>query len=295
MIDVERLLILREVARHGSKAAAARALQISEPTVAHHLKALERRAGVALTTRVGRVTQLTSAGDALLEHANAIASSLKSAERALHSHADLSVGRLRIAAFQSFCAEVLPGPLAQFARTYPGIEVGLVETETDDALALMNAGKADLVIGFADNATPPPTDIPVHHLHRDEYLVVLPDSHPQARRKRVDMTALADEKWISGCPRCRKHLNDHAAAAGFTPEIAFVTEDYVTVQKLVAERLGVALLPAMAVGASPAVPGIVTSPTKPASYREVFVSVPHDAAPAARAFAALLMGRHTAQ
>ncbi|WP_061963340.1 LysR family transcriptional regulator [Demequina aurantiaca] len=289
MIDVERLLILREVARAGSKAAAARAMGLSEPTVAHHLNALERRAGVPLTRRVGRFTKLTSAGEALLEHANVIAASLEGAERTLHRHADLNVGRLRIAAFQSYCAGVLPGPLAQFARTYPGIEVGLVETETDDALALMRAGDADLVIGFADNATPPPTDVPVRPLDRDEYLVVLPDSHEQAKRKRVDIAELAGERWISGCSRCRAHLTAHAADAGFSPDVAFVTEDYVTVQKLIAEGLGVAILPSMALGASPAVPGIVTARTKPASYREVFLSVPLDAAPAAQAFASLLV------
>jgi DNA-binding transcriptional LysR family regulator len=290
VIDVERLLILREVARQGSKAAAARALGQSEPTIAHHLKALERRAGVPLTQRVGRVTQVTAAGEALLEHANVIAASLEGAERTLHRHADLSVGRLRIAAFQSYCANVLPGPLAQFARTYPGIEVGLVETETDDALALMRAGAADLVIGFADKATPPPTDVTVRPLDRDEYLVVLPDTHDQARRKRVDLAELAGERWISGCARCRAHLADHAADAGFSPDVAFVTEDYVTVQKLVAERLGVALLPRMAVEASPAVAGIVTARTSPANYRDVFVGLPRDAAPAARAFAGLLSG-----
>lgn len=290
MIDVERLLILREVSRQGSKAAAAREMGIAEPTVAHHLKALERRAGVPLTRRIGRVTRLTPAGEALLEHANVIAASLAGAERTLHRHADLNVGRLRIAAFQSYCATVLPGPLAQFARTYPGIEVGLIETETDDALELMRAGEADLVIGFADNATPPPKDVPVRAIDRDEYLVVLPDTHAQARRKRVDIATLADQRWISGCARCRAHLSSHAADAGFSPDVAFVTEDYVTVQKLVAERLGVALLPSMAVGASPAVAGIVTLPTKPASFRDVFVSLPVDAAPAAQAFAALLVG-----
>jgi molybdate transport repressor ModE-like protein len=289
VIDVERLLILREVARHGSKAAAARATGLSEPTVAHHLKALERHAGVPLTRRVGRVTKVTPAGEALLEHANVIAASLEGAKRTLHRHADLNVGRLRIAAFQSYCASALPGPLAQFARTYPGIEVGLVETETDDALALMRAGEADLVIGFADNATPAPTDVPVRPLDRDEYLVILPDSHVQAKRKRVDIATLAGERWISGCARCRAHLAAHAAHAGFSPDVAFITEDYVTAQKLVAERLGVALLPRMAVEASPAVPGIVTARTKPANYREVFVSIPRDAAPAAQAFANLLV------
>ncbi|WP_062070355.1 LysR family transcriptional regulator [Demequina sediminicola] len=288
MIDAERLLILREVSRHGSKAAAARALTLSEPTVAHHLAALERQAGVPLTTRVGRVTRLTSAGESLLEHANAIADSLASAERAIAQHADLSGGRLRIAAFTSYCAVALPSPLAQFARRYPGVEVGLVETETDDALALLAAGDVDLVIGFADDATPAPRDIAVKMLESDEYLAVMPATHPAARRPTIDVATLADDTWISGCQRCRAHLHALANAGGFTPQIAFQTEDYVTVQRLIAEGLGVALLPRMALAASPEVPGIVTAPTTPTSYREVFLAVPREASAAARTFAGLL-------
>ncbi|WP_169746862.1 LysR family transcriptional regulator [Demequina gelatinilytica] len=289
MIDVERLLILREVARHGSKAAAARALQLSEPTVAHHLRALERRAGVPLTFRAGRVTRLTATGEALVAHADAIAASLEDAERALHHHSELRVGTLRIAAFTSFCATVLPRPLAQFARTYPGIEIGLEETETDPALALLREGSADLVIGFSDAATPPPLDMPTTPLGRDEYLAILPETHPLASRPAVDMAALADERWISGCIRCRTHLVAAAGEAGFEPHIAFVTEDYIAAQRLIAEGLGVALLTRMALDASPAIPGIVAVPTRAATYRDIFVALPASPAPAARAFAELLV------
>ena len=288
MIDVERLLILRAVAHEGSKAAAARALGLSEPTVAHHLAALERRAGVPLTARIGRVTRPTPAGEALLSHADAIAQSLASAERALHQHAELGTGRLRIAAFTSFCAVRLPSPLAEFSRRFPGIEIGLVETETDDALALLDAGEVDLVVGFSDTATPPPGHLPVRWLDHDEYLAVIPDGHAEARRRELEVSALAEDRWISGCQRCQAHLRACAGDAGFTPEVAFVTEDYVTVQRLVAEGLGVALLPRMALAASPDVAGIVTVPTAPPTYREVFLALPREPVPAAREFADLL-------
>ena len=290
MIDVERLLILREVSRHGSKAAAARALTLSEPTVAHHLRALERRAGVPLTVRAGRVTRLTPTGEALLRHADVIAASLEDAERCLHRHSDLQVGRLRIATFTSFAATVLPRPLAHFARTYPGVEVGFEEKETDDALAMLRAGEADLVIGFADTATPAPVDLPLVALDRDEYLAIIPATHPLAGRERLDLAGLAEERWLSGCIRCRTHLVAHAAEAGFTPNIAFLTEDYVAAQRLIAEELGVTLLPRMAIEASPAIPGIVALPTQPPTYRDIFVATPREPAPAATAFAELLTG-----
>ncbi len=288
MIDVDRLLILREVARRGSKAAAARALNLSEPTVAHHLKALERGAGVPLTVRAGRITKVTAAGEALVRHADEIAASLDSAERTLYEHAELETGQLRIAAFTSFCATALPRPLALFSRTYPGVDIGLVETETDDALDRLHRGQADLVVGFSDTATPPPADVPTQLLVSDEYFAVLPDSHPRATRDAISLRALADDTWISGCIRCQTHLTAHAEDADFTPEIAFVTEDYVTVQRLVAEKLGVALLPRMALDASPDIAGIVISPTEPRTYREVFVALALDPSPAALAFAALL-------
>lgn len=288
MIDVERLLILREVARHGSKAAAARALMLAEPTVAHHLRALERRAGVPLTVRAGRVTRLTPTGEALLRHADAIAASLEDAERCLHRHSGLQVGRLRIATFTSFAATVLPRPLAMFARSYPGIDVGFEEQETDDALAMLRAGGADLVIGFADTATPAPDDLPLVALERDEYMAILPSTHALAGRERIDLAGLADERWISGCLRCRTHLVAHASESGFAPHIAFLTEDYVAAQRLIAEGLGVALLPRMALAASPAIPGIVAIPTSPPTYREIFVAMPSEPAPAAAAFAELL-------
>ena len=81
-----------------------------------------------------------------------------------------------------------------------------------------------------------------------------------------------------------------AGDAGFTPNIGFVTEDYVTTLKLVAERLGAALLPRMAIDASPDVAGVVTAPTRPQSYREIFLALPSDPAPAAMVFAELLTG-----
>ena len=241
--------------------------------------------------RAGRVTKLTPGWrGARSQHADAIAISLDDAERCLHRHSALSVGRLRIAAFTSYSAMALPAPLALFARTYPGVEIGLIEMETDEALELLRDGDADLVIGFADTATPAPVDLPLTWLARDEYFAVLPEAHAEARHRHVSISALADERWISGCQRCQNHLHAQAAEAGFTPEIAFVTEDYVTTQHLVAEYLGVALLPRMAIDASPPVPGIVTLPTNPATYREIFVTPGHDPAPAALAFASMLTG-----
>jgi len=65
-----------------------------------------------------------------------------------------------------------------------------------------------------------------------------------------DLAKFADHRWIAGCDRCREHLLQQCAAAGYSPKIAFTTDDFVAVQALVTAGLGVALLPSMALSAA---------------------------------------------
>lgn len=63
------------------------------------------------------------------------------------------------------------------------------------------------------------------------------------------MSDFADTRWITGCERCRTQLMALCEHAGFTPEIAFASDDYVAVQSLVATGLGVTILPGLALKA----------------------------------------------
>jgi hypothetical protein len=65
-----------------------------------------------------------------------------------------------------------------------------------------------------------------------------------------DLARFADYRWIAGCDRCREHLLQQCAAAGYTPKISFTTDDFVAVQALVTAGLGVALLPSLALSAA---------------------------------------------
>ena len=126
---------------------------------------------------------------------------------------------------------------------------------------------ADLAITFSytgDQADPhrqSAQGLTVIPLWRDEMLVVAPREHPLAGRDRIDLALLADDQWIGGCPRCRAHLLDLAARSGFSPSISYETDNVVAVFGMVAAGLGVALVPALAIAASPLPPGIVARPT----------------------------------
>ena len=78
----------------------------------------------------------------------------------------------------------------------------------------------------------------------------VPDATAAAPAGLEELACYAGHRWIGGCERCRAQLIRHCARAGFTPKIAFATDDYVAVQSLVAAGLGVTTLPGLALRAA---------------------------------------------
>jgi DNA-binding transcriptional LysR family regulator len=255
-LDPRRLLIFREVARRGSLSAAAAALGWTQPAVGQHVRRLERDIGLTLAIRSSRGVTLTDAGTRLIAHADAVASRLVAAEEEMRALRTLRTGRLRLAAFPSACATLVPPAMARLAETAPDLDIWLTELEPPQARAAVLAGDVDLALLFhhpgVDNHDEHP-DLTIHALLDDPVLAVLPSRHRLASTVESSPLALADlahEKWVAGCPRCRTYLQTLAVGAGFQPDIRHTTDDYVVVQNLVAAGLAVALLPALALSAA---------------------------------------------
>ncbi|WP_030431257.1 LysR family transcriptional regulator [Allokutzneria albata] len=265
-MDARRVLLFREIARHGSLSAAARALGWTQPAISQHLRGLEREVAQPLVVREATGVRLTDAGTALLRHADALAARLAAAEDELAMLADLRSGRLRIAAFPSAAATVAPRLMTELTRRYPDLDVRLVEVEPPEALGLLRAGDCDLAIVF-DHA-PADTDLAVHPVRDDPVRVVLAADHPLAAQRTVDLAKLARDRWIAGCARCRDHLLRLSRRAGFEPDIRHETDDYVVVQNLVAAGFAVALLPRLALDAFTH-PGVSVAPVRGGASRVV--------------------------
>jgi DNA-binding transcriptional LysR family regulator len=264
MLDVTRLRVLVAVARHGSVTAAAHALNYAQPSVSHHLARLEAETGTKLVQRAGRGIRLTDAGRLLAERAAEVIGRLEAAENELAVFSGLRSGRLRLAAFPSALGTIVPAAAALLHSQHPTVDLRLSEAEPPDALRMLRAGYVDVALIFRhepEGETDRAAEIPDA---REQVLLTEPvelivpaglagDSVIPAAVTEMwpaDLARFSGHRWIAGCDRCREHLLRQCAAAGFTPKIAFTTDDFVAVQALVAAGLGVTLLPALALRAA---------------------------------------------
>jgi DNA-binding transcriptional LysR family regulator len=250
MLDVRRLRVLREVAARGSFSAAADALAYTQSAVSQQIAALEREAGTTLVERSARGVRLTDAGRALVEHADVILARLADAEAELEAIAGLRGGRLRLAAFSSAGASLMPEAIAAFRRRHPAVELTLEPAEPEPGLAKLRSGEVDVALDITVAFRPQPDDgIERVHLLDDPMYVVLPDGHPMARKRNLKLEDLAEESWILGttasCPDASIFLRS-CQLAGFEPRIAFNSDDYFAMQGFVAAGVGASFIPDLA-------------------------------------------------
>lgn len=239
--------MLQAVAREGSFSAAARALNYTQPAIGHHVRRLEAEIGTPLVIRRGRTTDLTPAGAALAQRADALLAGATAAWEEVTAVAGLRAGRVRLAAFPSAGGALVPPALALLRDRPPAVEITLVEAEPPELGELIRRGDADVAVSFEYAALDGDAEAGLDRVELcvDDKLAVLPAGHPLAVEPEIDLAALAGERFIAGCPRCRGHLVSLCRAAGFEPDIALATDDSIAVQAMVAAHLGVTLLPAL--------------------------------------------------
>jgi DNA-binding transcriptional LysR family regulator len=250
MLNVGRLRVLKEVAYRGSLSAAAEALSYTQSAVSQQIATLEAETGMALLERHPRGVSLTAAGQTLVGHAEGILAGLEAAEAALGAIAGLRGGRLRVASFPTAGATLMPLAIATFRSSYPDVELTLVEGEPEEIVPRLRAGELDLALLFEfDGETLPAQGITRVDLLEDPMYLALPPAHPLAGRARLRLADLKDEPWVqtSRASPCARHVVRCCHAAGFEPQVSFESDDYQTVQGLVAAGVGVALIPELAI------------------------------------------------
>ncbi|GAA2131968.1 LysR family transcriptional regulator [Glycomyces algeriensis] len=238
MLDLVRLRVLAAVAAHGSVTKAAKHLHYAQPSVSHHLARLEAETGARLVQRVGRGIRLTPEGELLARRAAEIIGRVDAAEAELEAMVGLRTGRVRVAGFQSALSTLVPEAAAALRRDHPGIQLQLVDAHPVAAMEMLRTGEVDAAVVFRYEEDLP-GDIRGVHLFDDPMYLL---------SARAGDTLLDHRRsaWIGGCVRCRQELLELCEAAGFTPEIAYTSDEIIVQQALVATGLGVTTAPGLA-------------------------------------------------
>ena len=248
MLNVARLKVLDEVARRGSFSAAADALDYTQSAISQQIAALESEAGMTLLERHPRGVSLTAAGQTLVGHAEGILARLESAEAALGAIAGLRGGRLRIASFPTAGATLMPLAIATFRARHPDVELTLAEGEPEQIAPRLRAGELDLALLFELGPSAGADELTRVELLEDPLYLALPREHELAKKRKLRLQDLRGEAWVqtSSASPCARHVVRSCHAAGFEPQGSFESDDYLTVQGLVAAGVGVALIPELA-------------------------------------------------
>jgi molybdate transport repressor ModE-like protein len=275
MIDARRLRVLREVAEHGTLAAAADALHLTPSAVSQQLAALEREVGQPVIERNGRGVRLTGAAEVLVGHANVVLAQLEAAAADVAAYADGVVGTVRVAGFATALAEIAAPAAARLRESHPRLTVTFEEREAPECFVALARGDYDIAMSMASRQAPPPDDPRFHPraLGADTLDAIVPASHRLAGAEEVELAALAGEPFVgppSGTP-CHDVTITGCAAAGFAPGFVHRSLDFHTTMALVAAGLGVALVPRLAQAVVPE--GAVVRPlAPPAPARHVFAA-----------------------
>jgi len=265
MLHVGRLKVLCEVVRRGSFSSAAEALSYTQSAVSQAIARLEAETGATLIVRDRGGVRPTAAGASLVEHAQGIFARIEAAETQLAAVMGIRAGRLRMASFPSAGATLMPLAIARFRERHPDVALTLAEGEPEEIAPRLRAGEFDLALlfEFPSARERHGARLRTQVLLDDPLPVALPAEHALAGKRALTLGDLRGEDWVqtSASSPCARHVVRSCLAAGFEPRVTFESDDYETVQGLVAAGVGVALIPRLAL--THVHPGIVVRSLAP--------------------------------
>ncbi|MFI2284376.1 LysR family transcriptional regulator [Nocardia beijingensis] len=244
---VAGLRVVREAAACGSFSTAAENLGYTQSAVSRQIALMERAAGRALFERHARGVRPTEAGRVVMRHAEAILGELEQARHHIRGLAVRPAGRLRVGAFSTAMAALVPRAIA--ATRDRQVRISLREGLSPRLLAAVANGRLDLAV-----VTPPdtmPSGVRIDPLLDDPLLVAVPLTHSLAGATSASPDMLRAERWIAGSQEPSATLLGAWRDPDWEPDIAFVARDWFAKLGLVAAGLGITVVPGIAVPVLP--------------------------------------------
>jgi DNA-binding transcriptional LysR family regulator len=216
---------------------------IVQSGLSNSIQALERELGTPLYIRGTRPVRLTASGEALVGAARRTLTSAAQAEQAVHHTRDVLIGTLRIGISLS-AQHLVPfaSYLGEFGRDHPGIDLRLQCAPGLTMISMVETGELDCVIGPAISQVP---GVRMFSLAREPLHLVCRADHRLAGQAVVNLTQLADERFVEAPPGWTARLLSDAAFAGegIPRRIVCDVGDWEVFLELVSAGVGIGFAP----------------------------------------------------
>jgi len=224
---------------------AAGKLHVAQPALSTQIADLEREIGTSLLIRNTRTVQLTAAGEVFLADARSILAATESAKDKAMRTSRGEVGELSIGFFAAPTMLFLPDLIRRYRAMYPNVTIRMHELAPDRQLNAF--AREEIDVGFTRPPPPGHPDLAVQVLFQESFLAVTADTHPLATRQRLELSELAQERFVLLDRSVAVGLYDHIISAcrtaGFSPSVIHSPDLMATVLTMVAAEQGVSVIP----------------------------------------------------
>lgn len=224
---------------------AAHRLSISQPPLSVAIQQLEANVGARLFDRDSKGVRLTPAGQAFRASAQGLLDRAEDACALAREVQAGEVGRLRLGFVGSTLFNGLSAWLQAFQASHAKVEVVVVELNSQDQIDALLQEELDLGLVHTDRLPPALASTP---LYSEPFLACLPASHPLAALEAIPLVRLSDEPFIlfsrKGSPDYHARIVEICRQHGFYPRLQHEGRHWLSVVSLVAQGLGVSIVPA---------------------------------------------------
>lgn len=219
-------------------------LGMKQPPLSQSIRRLETLLGITLFERSKRAVSLTKAGIVLLDEARRILKQVEQTKEKTKRAASSGGHRLRVGFTPISMFTALPRVVQQFRTRWPHIEITLEERQTYPQIELLREGKQD--VGILYRHSDDTQGLTSLLIERSPLVIALPTGHPLASRKRLALSDLSKEAFVSYDPNLNPDAHAMFSAAcrhaSFVPDVVQYANQTYTILSLVANDVGIALI-----------------------------------------------------
>ena len=233
------LASLLAIAEHGSVSAAARARNLTQPSISRQVQELERQLGAHLVERTSQGARLTPAGESLAEGARELLIGLAALPDRVRSRQGEVSGRVRLGTIDSIGIYVLPPILAKFVQANPRVDVQVVCQSSPQLTAMLLDDELDVAVGTTEHPK-----LTSERLYQNPVVVAYPPSMPEDRVPDT-IAELAKHRIVTFSQglTIRALIDQAFAKAGLTFSPVMGLANVEVIKAMVRSGLGLGIIP----------------------------------------------------